>query len=83
MALFATDLMLGKEQKQQLQHEQQTKLQSGLAKGGNKITEREKENKLVFFAQSTIAVISGRREREREGETDRQTDRQIDRQTDR
>ena len=86
MALFATDLMLGKEQKQQLQHEQQTKLQSGLAKGGNKITERERKRITWCFLPSQPLRLyqGGEREREREREgTDRQTDRQKDRQTDR
>ena len=41
---------------------------------------------MVFYAQSTGAVISGRareRERERERQTDRQTDRQTQRERER
>ena len=54
--------------------------------------ERERESKLVFYTQSTSAVISrtnGDRQRQAQREIDRQTDRQrqaqreIDRQTDR
>ena len=39
-------------------------------------SERHRQRELVFYAQSTTAVISWR-------ETDRQTDRHTDRQTDR
>ena len=44
--------------------------------------ERETESKLVFYAQSTDTVISGR-QRQRDRQAGRQTDRDIDRETDR